>query len=722
MRRSARVAALAVLLLSVAAPPAAAATAHVHIENFLYSPVTVTIVAGDTVMWHNHDSSPHTATRTATPGAFDTGNIDPGETKAITFGVAGTYDYFCAYHVNMVGTVRVNPAPPPPNRAPDAAIAYSTEGLVLAVDGTDSTDPDGDELTYSWTWGDGTPAGTEATMSHTYAEAGTYTLRLTVSDGDLSDPEQVSVMVSPANRAPVASFTAQISDLVVATNASGSTDPDGDVLTFSWDWGDGSPSTAGETASHTYGAAGNYTIELRATDGALTATSQQVVQLAPANRAPVASFVAVMARLDLTVNASASSDPDGDALTFSWDWGDGSEPGGELVATHAYAARGNYTVRLNVSDGRGLFAQSTQQVTAEHANRAPLADFAYVLDGPLLTVDASNSTDPDGDALTFSWDWGDGSAPGAGRNASHTFAAPGDFPVRLIVRDATAASLKERIVTVAAAAENDTASPVAPTPPANTAPTLTLTSGALRASVPLGASLTWEGSATDPDGDNVSVRAGIVGGTDGGRREDEPQFEKNGTLSIAGAWRLVWTPRTLGDHVVEVLASDGAHDSEPLRLRVSVRENAPPAALPVLPAGVPLMNGSTTLEGVWSDPEKMAVRVEVAFANGTWRPAQVRADGMWQLDWNASEYPPGPLAFSVRVSDEVTTVVEGPYTVRVEGVAAPSPEDVPVGAAATNASADPDVASAPVPGAPGWMPALVLAALARMHASRRARN
>jgi serine protease len=68
------------------------------------------------------------------------------------------------------------------NNPPTASFTTSTSGLTASVNGTGSTDPDGDPLTYAWTWGDG-GTGSGATASHTYAAAGTYTVGLTVSDG-----------------------------------------------------------------------------------------------------------------------------------------------------------------------------------------------------------------------------------------------------------------------------------------------------------------------------------------------------------------------------------------------------------------------------------------------------------------------------------------------------------------------------------------------------------
>jgi plastocyanin len=108
----------AVLALVVAAAVALAATRAVSIAGFAFSPASITINAGDRVTWTNTDSVAHTAT--ATSGAFDTGNIDQGQSATVRFTQPGTYSYVCTPHPSMTGTIRVraasgggNPTDPP---------------------------------------------------------------------------------------------------------------------------------------------------------------------------------------------------------------------------------------------------------------------------------------------------------------------------------------------------------------------------------------------------------------------------------------------------------------------------------------------------------------------------------------------------------------------------------------------------------------------------------
>jgi plastocyanin len=80
-------------------------TNAVTIQNYAFSPATITVKVGDTVTWMNNDSTAHSAT--ADDGSFDTGLFSPGQSKSFTFKKAGTYTYHCSAHPYMKGTVIV---------------------------------------------------------------------------------------------------------------------------------------------------------------------------------------------------------------------------------------------------------------------------------------------------------------------------------------------------------------------------------------------------------------------------------------------------------------------------------------------------------------------------------------------------------------------------------------------------------------------------------------
>lgn len=108
---------VAAIALILAGPSATALTGHrsstvpsgkdvvVIIRNYAYTPDTVTVKAGTTITVTNRDMTQHTLT--ANNGAFDTGTIQPGQTKRIMVSKAGTYPYHCAFHAFMTGTIKV---------------------------------------------------------------------------------------------------------------------------------------------------------------------------------------------------------------------------------------------------------------------------------------------------------------------------------------------------------------------------------------------------------------------------------------------------------------------------------------------------------------------------------------------------------------------------------------------------------------------------------------
>ncbi|MCZ2402942.1 PKD domain-containing protein [Paenarthrobacter sp. Z7-10] len=174
-----------------------------------------------------------------------------------------------------------------PNKPPVAAFTPAVTGLALSVDGAGSTDSDGTVAAYAWDFGDGAKA-TSVTAKHTYATAGKYTVTLTVTD-DKSATGLVSrdvTAVAPANQPPVAAFSSSVTGLAAQLDASASTDPDGSLASYAWAFGDGTTGTE-RTLTHTYNAAGNYTVTLTVTDNgsATNAVSQPVTIPPPAGQA-----------------------------------------------------------------------------------------------------------------------------------------------------------------------------------------------------------------------------------------------------------------------------------------------------------------------------------------------------------------------------------------------------------------------------------------------------
>lgn len=178
----------------------------------------------------------------------------------------------------------------PANVAPTAAFTADSTNLQASFDASGSVDPDGSIASYTWDFGDGTPAGSAVRTTHAYAGAGSYTVRLTVTDnaGASATTQRVLTVTGPPppNQPPTASFTQQVTDRRISVDASGSADPDGSISSYAWDFGDGTPPESGVRTAHTYAAAGSYTVRLTVTDddGATATTSRQVaVAASPAS-------------------------------------------------------------------------------------------------------------------------------------------------------------------------------------------------------------------------------------------------------------------------------------------------------------------------------------------------------------------------------------------------------------------------------------------------------
>lgn len=157
--------------------------------------------------------------------------------------------------------------------------------------------------------------------------------------------------------------------------------------------------------------------------------------------APTANFtfspLGGHAPLNVTFDASASSDDDGDITAYTWTFGDGATGTGQMPS-HTYAAEGTYTIRLTVTDNDGKTGTTTRTIIVDPPNQPPVAKFTFSpISGlyPLtVTFDAATSSDPDGSVAQYDWDF-DGEQTGSGQMVTHTFTTEGLKTIILTVYD-----------------------------------------------------------------------------------------------------------------------------------------------------------------------------------------------------------------------------------------------------------------------------------------------
>ena len=328
---------------------------------------------------------------------------------------------------NTVNISTVNVAPVA-NAGPDQG--GKALGSLVTLDGSASSDANGDPLTYSWSLTT-KPAGSAAVLANptsvsptfTVDRAGTYTAQLIVHDGTVSSAPD-SAIISTSNVAPVANAgpdqAGKLPGAPITLNGSLSSDANGDSLTYSWTFVSkpaGSTATlAGSTTvspTFTVDRAGDYVVQLFVNDGTVNSLPDTVT-ITSNNVAPVANAGPDQGGKPpgslITLNGSASSDANGDPLTYSWSL---TTPAGSAAVlssltsvspTFTVDRAGDYVVQLIVNDG--TVSSAPDSVIISTSNVAPVANAgpnqANIL-GSLIILDGSASSDANGDPLTYSW-------------------------------------------------------------------------------------------------------------------------------------------------------------------------------------------------------------------------------------------------------------------------------------------------------------------------------
>jgi PKD repeat protein len=299
----------------------------------------------------------------------------------------------------------------------------------------------------------------------------------------VSGCEQANLIIVPINQPPVPVIIANplsgFAKLQVTFDASLSYDLDGWIVSYEWDFGDGSKGS-GQKLSHLYeddsdfnndGLNEGYIVTLTVMDNQ-GARNSTVVKIFVYNPAPIAKFswrpLLPYTFETVVFDASESYDParalgifiePAKIISYHWNFGDGTTGEGKIVS-HSYQDNGRYLVTLTIMDDD--YATSSSSQVIEVLNRPPVVDFSW-RDCPIIIpldakpegillvrcieFDASPSYDMDGWIVSYEWDFGDGSK-GYGVRVQHEFVVssyPSPFTVTLIVTDNDGAKEKKEV-------------------------------------------------------------------------------------------------------------------------------------------------------------------------------------------------------------------------------------------------------------------------------------
>ena len=312
----------------------------------------------------------------------------------------------------------------PPRARIEASTLAGTAPLTVNLDASKSNDPDGSISSYLWRFPDGTTS-TQSSLNKVFQTAGVQGIQLIVTDDDGAvSRRQVFLTVEESATNPTASFvyspTTGDVPLTVNFDGSGSSDPDGTIISYEWIFSDGIKLT-GQMTERTFETSGTYTFFLRVTDnaGMTHQTEAQTIVATESNTPPVMvgdqTFQGMQNKpLNFTLNGA--TDGESNPLTYtlmnapaSGTLSDCLQATADLTCTFTPAPdfTGQVIFSYKANDGR-RDSDTVSMVTINimSYNSLPTADAGddrSATSGDLVTLDGSNSSDPEGESLSYTW-------------------------------------------------------------------------------------------------------------------------------------------------------------------------------------------------------------------------------------------------------------------------------------------------------------------------------
>jgi len=330
------------------------------------------------------------------------------------------------------------------NKRPDIKVNVKSLSNCTSVmfDASETTDPENDAMTFVWEFGDGTK-GKGIRTTHEFPSPGLFETTLMVTDdaGQVYNSVLKTIPVR-INQKPVASAGNNVvaaPGVDIEFDASQSTDADGQIIRYFWDFGDGYK-LQGKVVSHAYNKPDVYVAELRVEDDSENPcnsnTDQREIQINARPVVEIGKNRIASPNQTIEFDANNSKDSDGRIVSFVWDMGDETKLSGQQI-THAYQKPGTYTVHLLITDNSNVQNSTNEDSLSVFVNDHPVAnagkDF-HVSALETIHFDGRKSYDNDGNIILYEWDFGDGEKAN-GKQVKHAYRQPGKYTVQLTVTD-----------------------------------------------------------------------------------------------------------------------------------------------------------------------------------------------------------------------------------------------------------------------------------------------
>jgi len=375
-------------------------------------------------------------------------------------------------------------ASPPNTPSAPSGPTSGTYGVPYSYS-TSATDSDGDQVKYTFDWGDSQTSetnfvgsGSTAIASHSWSTAGTYAVKAKATDsngGSSGWSGTLTVKIESENNppntpsSPYGEITGELGTLYAYVTST--TDPNGDQVKYIFDWDDGQMSetnfvSSGSTAiaSHSWSNSGSYLVKAKATDSkgrssgwssARTVTIEAANTNTPPNMPSTPYGETTGEPGTLYAYVTSATDPNGDQVKYAFDWGDGQtsetnfvSSGSTAIASHSWSTAGTYAVKAKTSDSNGGSSgwSGTLTVKIEPENNppnTPSTPYGEITGEPgTLYAYVTSATDPNGDQIKYAFDWGDGQTSetnfvnsGSTVIASHSWSNLGSYLVKAKATD-----------------------------------------------------------------------------------------------------------------------------------------------------------------------------------------------------------------------------------------------------------------------------------------------